>query len=73
MEKHSAARAEFDQNRVINLGLDPKGGIHMVLRFDINDLPLGTDCRRNIETVNIQMQDIEKGFKILFFNRYAVG
>ncbi|MCX8065174.1 MAG: protein translocase subunit SecD [Candidatus Hydrogenedentes bacterium] len=31
--------AEFDRNRVINLGLDLMGGIHMVLRFDINDLP----------------------------------
>lgn len=31
--------AEFDRNRVINLGLDLQGGIHMVLRFDINDLP----------------------------------
>ncbi len=31
--------AEFDRNRVINLGLDLMGGIHMVLKFDINDLP----------------------------------
>lgn len=31
--------AEFDRDRVINLGLDLMGGIHMVLRFDIKDLP----------------------------------
>ncbi len=31
--------AEFDRDRVINLGLDLMGGIHMVLKFDINDLP----------------------------------
>ncbi len=31
--------AEFDRDRVINLGLDLQGGIHMVLGFDINDLP----------------------------------
>ncbi len=31
--------AEFDRDRVINLGLDLQGGVHMVLRFDINDLP----------------------------------
>lgn len=30
---------EFDRNRVINLGLDLQGGVHMVLGFDINDLP----------------------------------
>ncbi len=30
--------AEFDRDRVINLGLDLQGGVHMVLRFDINDL-----------------------------------
>lgn len=31
--------AEFDRERVINLGLDLQGGVHMVLGFDINDLP----------------------------------
>ncbi len=31
--------AEFDRDKVINLGLDLQGGIHMVLGFDINDLP----------------------------------
>jgi len=31
--------AEFDRDRVINLGLDLQGGVHMVLRFDIKDLP----------------------------------
>jgi SecD/SecF fusion protein len=30
--------AEFDRNRVINLGLDLQGGIHMVLRFDVKEL-----------------------------------
>lgn len=30
---------EFDRKRVINLGLDLQGGIHMVFGFDINDLP----------------------------------
>lgn len=31
--------AEFDRDRVINLGLDLQGGVHMVLGFDIADLP----------------------------------
>jgi SecD/SecF fusion protein len=31
--------AQFDRSRVINLGLDLQGGIHMVLGFDVNDLP----------------------------------
>lgn len=31
--------AMFDRNKVINLGLDLQGGIHMVIGFDINDLP----------------------------------
>lgn len=31
--------AEFDRSRVINLGLDLQGGIHMVLGFDIEELP----------------------------------
>ena len=30
---------EFDNDRVINLGLDLQGGIHMVFGFDINNLP----------------------------------
>jgi len=30
--------AQCDRSRVINLGLDLQGGIHMVLGFDINDL-----------------------------------
>jgi len=30
--------AEFDRERVINLGLDLQGGVHMVLGFDIADL-----------------------------------
>lgn len=29
---------EFDRDKVINLGLDLQGGIHMVIGFDINDL-----------------------------------
>ncbi|MBP7869519.1 MAG: protein translocase subunit SecD [Candidatus Hydrogenedentes bacterium] len=31
--------AECDRNKVINMGLDLQGGIHMVIGFDINDLP----------------------------------
>ncbi len=30
--------AQFDRDRVINLGLDLQGGIHMVIGFDINDM-----------------------------------
>ncbi|HOC72370.1 MAG TPA: protein translocase subunit SecD [Candidatus Hydrogenedentes bacterium] len=30
--------AQCDRSRVINLGLDLQGGIHMVLGFDVNDL-----------------------------------
>ncbi|HPU98813.1 MAG TPA: hypothetical protein PLO53_12795, partial [Candidatus Hydrogenedentes bacterium] len=30
---------EFDRSKVINLGLDLQGGIHMVVGFDIRDLP----------------------------------
>lgn len=30
--------SEFDRSRVINLGLDLQGGIHMVLSFDVNEL-----------------------------------
>jgi len=30
--------AEFDREKVINLGLDLQGGIHMVIGFDIKDL-----------------------------------
>ncbi|MCC6143591.1 MAG: protein translocase subunit SecD [Candidatus Hydrogenedentes bacterium] len=31
--------AQFNNDLIINLGLDLKGGVHMVLGFDINDLP----------------------------------
>jgi len=31
--------AEFDRDKVINMGLDLQGGIHMVIGFDIKDLP----------------------------------
>ena len=31
--------AQFDRDKVINLGLDLQGGIHMVIGFDINELP----------------------------------
>lgn len=31
--------AECDRDMVINLGLDLQGGVHMVIGFDINDLP----------------------------------
>jgi SecD/SecF fusion protein len=31
--------AEFDRTKVINLGLDLQGGIHMVIGFDIKDMP----------------------------------
>ncbi|MCK5862913.1 MAG: protein translocase subunit SecD [Candidatus Hydrogenedentes bacterium] len=30
--------AQFDRSKVINMGLDLQGGIHMVIGFDINDL-----------------------------------
>ncbi|HPO30613.1 MAG TPA: hypothetical protein PKX28_05195, partial [Candidatus Hydrogenedentes bacterium] len=30
---------ECDRSKVINLGLDLQGGIHMVVGFDIRDLP----------------------------------
>ncbi len=30
--------SEFDRSKVINLGLDLQGGIHMVLSFDVNEL-----------------------------------
>lgn len=33
---------QFDRDRVINLGLDLQGGIHMVIGFDINDLSADT-------------------------------
>lgn len=36
---HAVKRwSEFDRDKVINLGLDLQGGIHMVLSFDINEL-----------------------------------
>ncbi len=31
--------AEFDRDKVINLGLDLQGGIHMVVGFDMEDVP----------------------------------
>ncbi len=31
--------SEFDRSRVITLGLDLQGGVHMIIGFDINDLP----------------------------------
>ena len=31
--------AQFDRDMVINLGLDLQGGIHMVLRFDFQEMP----------------------------------
>lgn len=31
---------EFDRNMVINLGLDLQGGIHMVIGFDLESLPI---------------------------------
>ncbi|HDP34654.1 MAG TPA: hypothetical protein ENN29_06035, partial [Candidatus Hydrogenedentes bacterium] len=50
--------AEFDRDKVINLGLDLQGGIHMVIGFDINDLPEETlaEYRRN----NYTDADIER-------------
>lgn len=37
---HSLKRwSEFDRDRVINLGLDLQGGVHMVLSFDWHELP----------------------------------
>ncbi len=50
--------AQFDRDKVINLGLDLQGGIHMVIGFDINDLPEETltEYREN----NYSDTDIER-------------
>lgn len=58
---------QFDRDRVINLGLDLQGGIHMVIGFDINDLPeetlheyremrrfSDTDIEREIQQIVLQ-------------------
>lgn len=50
--------AEFDRNRVINLGLDLQGGIHMVLSFDINDL--SQDRIQEYRDRNYKDADIQK-------------
>lgn len=51
--------AEFDRTKVINLGLDLQGGIHMVLGFDINDLEpsvLADYRERNYEDADIERE-----------------
>lgn len=48
---------EFDRKKVINLGLDLQGGIHMVIGFDINDLP--EDVLAEYRENNFSDSDIE--------------
>ena len=50
--------AEFDRNKVINLGLDLQGGIHMVIGFDINDL--GEETLASYYERGYKDSDIEK-------------
>ncbi len=50
---------ECDRTKVINLGLDLQGGIHMVLGFDINDLEpevLADYRERNYEDADIERE-----------------
>ena len=42
--------AQFDRNRVINLGLDLQGGVHMIIGFDIDKL----DPKKRIELVHAE-------------------
>lgn len=65
---HSMKRwVEFDRDRVINLGLDLQGGIHMVLGFDINKLPAATlkefheEMRMSDDQITKEVQDIVLG------------
>ncbi len=49
--------AQFDREKVINMGLDLQGGIHMVIGFDINDLDeetLASYYERNYTDANIE-------------------
>lgn len=50
--------AEFDRNKVINLGLDLQGGIHMVIGFDIKDL--GEETLASYYERGYKDSDIEK-------------
>ena len=55
---------EFDRDRVINLGLDLQGGIHMVLGFDINKLTpealkdFREEMQMSDEQITKEVQDI---------------
>ncbi len=49
---------EFDRDRVINLGLDLQGGIHMVLSFD--HTKLSDERLKDYEDNNYEPEDIEK-------------
>lgn len=50
--------AECDRNKVINLGLDLQGGIHMVIGFDINEL--GEETLASYYERGYKDSDIEK-------------
>ncbi len=49
---------EFDRDKVINMGLDLQGGIHMVIGFDINELP--EDVLAEYRQNNFSDTDIER-------------
>lgn len=49
--------SEFDRSKVINLGLDLQGGIHMVLSFDYNELD--ADRLQEYRDRNYRDSDIE--------------
>lgn len=50
--------AEFDRSRVINLGLDLQGGIHMVIRFDHREL--SPDRLQDYENRGYKDDDIQR-------------
>ena len=50
--------AEFDRTKVINLGLDLQGGIHMVIGFDIKDMP--EEKLKQYHDRNMSDADIER-------------
>ncbi len=50
--------AEFDRTKVINLGLDLQGGIHMVIGFDVKQMP--EDKLKQYHDRNMSDNDIER-------------
>jgi len=50
--------AQFDRTKVINLGLDLQGGIHMVIGFDIKDMP--EEKLKQYRDRNMSDTDIER-------------